>query len=195
MELLSKARLVILSNLPGLLDKVIDLNSIQALKQHIRDLEKAKEELEDSTVMAEADVETLKDELSGISAQVKELNENINFILTDDVAENDHLALPLESRLVGLEDDMAARNEQLAEAEETHRKLVEGLSQVRAKMRLPTLSRLKLTCVRCARVCKTRIWKKNLKNLIVTYELFLSAQCGLPVLTYQTCLLYISISH
>jgi len=91
-----KARIAALSAAHSLLDKVVDLNSIGAVKQYVRDLESALEDLEDATAAAAGHVKTVKRDAERLKAQIKELNQNIDFILSDNKPENDHLATPMK---------------------------------------------------------------------------------------------------
>jgi hypothetical protein len=99
------------------MDKVIDLNSIGAVKQYVRDLEAGLEDLEDASAVAAGHVRTVQREADQLRSQINELNTNIDFILSDSKPENDYLATPLEARLIGLEQRMITKNEELEAAQ------------------------------------------------------------------------------
>ncbi len=131
--LFQKARIAALSTAHALLDKAIDLNSVGAVKQYVRDLENALEDLEDAAATEAGHVRTVQRDSIQIQSQIKELNKNIDFILTDNNPANDHLAKPLEARLIGLEQRSAAKNEELDSAQKSAQALNEAVSALQAK--------------------------------------------------------------
>src|SRR3989344_5452236 len=102
-SLFEKIRTVVLANAHQLLDAAIDLNSVAAVKQHIRDLEGAIDQMEEAVIEANGNRTTVKRQLNDKRSQIAELNQNIDFIVGDGDESNDHLALPMEARLQGLE--------------------------------------------------------------------------------------------
>lgn len=132
-SLFQKARIAALSAAHGLMDKVIDLNSIGAVKQYVRDLESGLEDLEDASAVAAGHVRTVQREADQLKSQINELNTNIDFILGDNKPENDYLATPLEARLIGLEQRMSTKDEELDSAQKTSKALVEAAAALRAK--------------------------------------------------------------
>lgn len=132
-SLFQKARIAALSAAHNLMDKVIDLNSIGAVKQYVRDLEAGLEDLEDASAVAAGHVRTVQREADQLRSQINELNTNIDFILSDSKPENDYLATPLEARLIGLEQRMSTKNEELEAAQKTSKALVEATAALRAK--------------------------------------------------------------
>lgn len=131
--ILQKARIAALSAAHSLMDKVIDLNSVGAVRQYIRDLEGALEDLEDASAAAAGHVRTVQRDTAQIRSQIMELNQNIDFILTDDKPENDHLATPLEARLIGLEQRAGVKEEEIATAQKTSQALVEAVSTLQSR--------------------------------------------------------------
>lgn len=132
-SLFQKARIAALSAAHSLMDKVIDLNSIGAVKQYVRDLESGLEDLEDASAVAAGHVRTVQREADQLKSQINELNTNIDFILGDSKPENDYLATPLEARLIGLEQRMSTKDEELDSAQKTSKALVEAAAALRAK--------------------------------------------------------------
>jgi len=128
-----KARIAALSAAHALLDKVVDMNSIGAVKQYVRDLENALEDLEDASAAAAGHVRTVERDADQIRYQMKELNQNIDFILSDNKPENDHLATPLEARLIGLEQRISTKDEEIAAGKKTAQALVEAVSALRTR--------------------------------------------------------------
>jgi phage shock protein A len=131
--LFQKARVAALSTAHSLLDKVIDLNSVGAVKQYVRDLENALEDLEDAAATEAGHVRTVQRDCVQIQSQMKELNQNIDFILSDNNPANDYLAKPLEARLIGLEQRSNAKNEEFASAQKSSQALGEAVSTLQAK--------------------------------------------------------------
>jgi len=131
--LFQKARIAALSSAHSLLDKIIDLNSIGAVKQYIRDLESALEDLQDAAATESGHLRTVQRDSIQLQSQIKELNQNIDFILSDNNPANDHLAKPLEARLIGLEQRMNAKNEEFASTQKSSQALNEAVSNLQAK--------------------------------------------------------------
>ncbi len=131
--LFQKARVAALSSAHALLDKVIDMNSIGAVKQYIRDLESSLDDLEDAAATEAGHVRTAQRDEIVFQSQIKELNQNIDFILSDNNPSNDHLAKPLEARLIGLEEREKAKQEEIADAQKTSQSLNEAVSALQAK--------------------------------------------------------------
>lgn len=131
--LFQKARIAALSAAHALMDKVIDLNSVGAVKQYVRDLENSLEDLEDASAAATGHVRTVQRDADQIRAQIKELNQNIDYILSDNKPENDHLATPLEARLIGLEQRISTKDEEIATGQKTSQALNEAVSTLRTR--------------------------------------------------------------
>lgn len=131
--ILSKVRIAVLSNVHALLDKAIDLNSAEAVKQHARDLEAALEELQNEAAVARGRVRTLTREKAELDGKTQELNRSINTILTDSNPDNDHLAASMEARLVALEKRQAEKDMDITDANRTSLELDEAVAQVQAK--------------------------------------------------------------
>jgi phage shock protein A len=132
-SLFEKARIAALAAAHKLMDKVVDLNSVEAVKQYLRDLENALEDLEDASATAAGHVRTVQRDTEQLQYQVKELNQNIDFILSDNKPENDHLATPLEARLIGLEQRLSTKGEEIATGQKTAQALSEAVSTLRTR--------------------------------------------------------------
>jgi len=109
------------------------LNSIGAVKQYVRDLENALEDLEDASAAAAGHVRTVQRDADQIQYQIKELNQNIDFILSDNKPDNDVLATPLEARLIGLEQRMSTKAEEISTGQKTSQALLEAVSTLRTR--------------------------------------------------------------
>ncbi|MBI4285820.1 MAG: PspA/IM30 family protein [Chloroflexi bacterium] len=131
--LFQKARVAALSTAHALLDKVIDMNSIGAVKQYVRDMENALEDLEDAAATAAGHVRTVQRDADQLRSQIKELNQNIDFIISDNNPANDYLAKPLEARLIGLEQRASTKDEEIAAGQKTAQALSEAVSALRTR--------------------------------------------------------------
>ena len=128
-----KIRTLVLSNLHELLDKTIDLNSTGAIKQHIRDLETARDKITDEAAIAKGRVLTLQAEIRDLDVQISTTNENIELFIKDGDPSNDHLAETLEARLIGYEKKLADKKEALSAEMTTSSALEDASGRLRAK--------------------------------------------------------------
>jgi len=128
-----KARVAALSSAHSLLDKIIDLNSIGAVKQYVRDLENALEDLEDAAATAAGHLRTVQRDTLQLQSQARELDRNIDFILSDNKPENDHLAKPLEARLIALEQRVKGKDVEMADGQKSSQALNQAVTALQAK--------------------------------------------------------------
>jgi phage shock protein A len=131
--LFQKARIAALAAAHSLMDKVVDLNSIGAVKQYVRDLENALDDLQDASAEAAGQVRTVQRESDQVRSQMKELNQNIDFILGDNKPENDYLAAPMEARLIGLEQRATGLELEIGTGQKTAQALGEAVSTLQVK--------------------------------------------------------------
>jgi phage shock protein A len=78
-------------------------------------------------------VRTVQRDAEQLQYQIKELNQNIDFILGDNKPENDNLATPLEARLIGLEQRMSTKGEEITTGQKTAQALSEAVSTLRTR--------------------------------------------------------------
>lgn len=130
----AKARLAALSVVHNVLDKVIDLNSVEAVKQHIRDLETSRDQLSDSVAEARGHVTGVSREVTQLTAKQSTLNLKIDDLLTDNDKSNDHHANTLEAELVGVEELLTLKQEELNSAKETVQALDQAYSALNTKL-------------------------------------------------------------
>lgn len=131
--LFEKLRVAVLSNAHKLLDAVIDLDNVGAVKQHVRDLEKSLAELENGAAEAAGYVRTLTRDKNGLEERAKRLDQTIDLILTDSDPNNDHLATAKQVELNGVNARVADVAGDLEDAKVTSRKLDEAVSALRSK--------------------------------------------------------------
>ncbi len=132
-SLFQKGRTVTLGFLHDLLDKVIDVNSPSALRQHIRDLEGAIDSMSDTVAAANATTRGLNRDVVSIQGEMSKLNGEIDLILSDGDDSNDHLALPREARLADLEGQLTDKSGEKVTAEQTASALNQALSNLKTK--------------------------------------------------------------
>lgn len=128
-----KVRTLVLGNLHELLDRTIDLNSTGTIKQHIRDLETARDKITDEAAIAKGRLLTLQSDIRDLDVQIATTNENIELFINDGDPSNDHLAETLEARLIGFERKLAEKKDALAAETTTSTALEEASSRLRAK--------------------------------------------------------------
>lgn len=125
-SILEKLGLIVKGNIHDLLDKVIDWNSISALKQYARELETAIDDIEDEVAVAEGSANTAHDTLLSLESKLSEIQTNIDFILGDGDDANDHLAEPLMARQITLEEQRESAEQEV----ETYRTTMQEVGKV-----------------------------------------------------------------
>lgn len=133
-SLLQKFGTLVRSNLHNLLDAVIDLNSVAAIKDHVRQLQSERDKLADAVAGAQADLTMLRQQASALEAKIEATNGNIDLLLNDDDPSNDRFAEPLEKELMGYESQLQDLQSQLTEDGEVFGKLEEMLRRVNGKV-------------------------------------------------------------
>lgn len=131
--LLEKFRVAVLSNAHKLLDAVIDLDNVGAVKQYVRDLEASLAELEDGAAEAAGYVRTLTRESGELVERAKGLDHTIDLILGDEDPNNDHLATAKQVELNGVNARFTDVAGDLEGAKATSKKLDEAVSALRSK--------------------------------------------------------------
>lgn len=138
MSVFQKIRTITLGAAHALLDRTIDEMSIPALKQNMRDLEASIGTLESEAAEAEGNMVTAKSKLLTVTAQINELNTNIDFILGDGDDANDYLAEPLQARLTGLEVQQTALQSEV----EIYSQTMQAVDKVAAALKAKLQTRL-----------------------------------------------------
>ena len=143
-SLIQKARLLILSNLHDLLDSAIDMNDLGAVRQKVRDLENAKNEIGDEAAIATGHVGQLELEMSALQIEMDTTDRNITMLLSDSDPDNDQYAIPLETTLMSCEEEMASMQESLGDANTAAVQLTEAATKLTNRHRemLQSLRRL-----------------------------------------------------
>lgn len=132
-SLFNKIRTAALAAAHRLADAAIDLDSVGAIRVHIRDLEEALEELQDAAAAESGNVRSLERTAIALEAQANELDSNIEFLLGDEDESNDHLATPLQAKLDALRKTLDGKREELETARKTAAMLAESASNLQIK--------------------------------------------------------------
>ena len=131
--LLEKVRIGFLAQAHSVLDKFIDLNSPQAVRQYIRELESSIEGIENDAAEAAGHVTTTDREVHRLMGQIESYDHAIDSILTStDPSANDK-ARELQVKLNGFKQQLEAKQTELTAAKETSEAIVHSLSALRSK--------------------------------------------------------------
>ncbi len=131
--ILSKLRTLTLGNLHELLDAAIDLNSVAACKQHVRDLEEAKGKIMDEAAVAKGRVGQAEGDLKAIQLKIDTNTEHAQLLLDDDDPSNDGDAQTLMERVVADQELLETKQADLATAKQTADALAEAARKIAAK--------------------------------------------------------------
>ena len=142
--LFSKARVLALSVAHSLLDRGIDLNSVEAVKQNIRDLETSVQNLESARATHRGLLRGLVRDLNDLRTSRTTMNEDADRLLGNNDLSNDHQAATLEADLAGIELLLADKEEEERDMNGTIDTMGKTLSSMRAVLttRRGQLSRL-----------------------------------------------------
>ena len=133
LSLFSKAKLIVQSTSHGLLDRVIDVNSVEAHEQLIRDLEAAMQAESTATIKAQVNAKGLHDQTAAIQQQIDDFTAGAKAILTDDDPSNDGDAEPLMAHAIELEEERDAIVASETAANENAKMLADTMTKLRAK--------------------------------------------------------------
>jgi phage shock protein A len=130
---LEKVRIGVLAQAHNLLDKLIDLNSPQAVKQYIRDLEDSISGIENDAAEAAGHVTTTDREIHRLTGQIDSYDHAIDAILSSNDPSANDKARELQVKLNGFKQQFEAKQTELATAKETSDALSHSLSALRSK--------------------------------------------------------------
>lgn len=136
MSIFEKIRLITLGNIHQLLNAVIDLDSIAAIEQHLRDLQDSYSQLEDQSAEAEGAkrvAERHQREQQGVATG---LTTSINAILTDGNPDNDHLTQGLAVRLVNVNKTLTLLTSQVDDAKATDMAIDTAVQQLKLRIEM-----------------------------------------------------------
>jgi len=131
MNLFSKAKLIVKSTSHGILDRIIDNNSVEATEQLIRDLEAAMQSESTETIKAQVEAQTLHTKVSAIQQQIDDFNAGITANLNDGDPSNDHEAEIMMNHVLELEGERDELKASEASANENYTLLNETLGKLK----------------------------------------------------------------
>jgi len=131
--LLEKVRIGVLAQAHSLLDKLIDLNSPQAVKQYVRDLESSISGIENDAAEAAGHVTTTDREVHRLAGQIESYDHAIDAILSSNDSSANDKARELQVKLNGFKQQFDAKQTELATAKETAEAITHSLSALRSK--------------------------------------------------------------
>ncbi|OGL95955.1 hypothetical protein A2348_01590 [Candidatus Uhrbacteria bacterium RIFOXYB12_FULL_58_10] len=133
-SILDKFRTFTFSNLHSLLDAAIDLNSVEAIKQHVRDLETAHRDMLAALAGAKGNVSALKAQTTALEERIADLTEKIEILLSDGDATNDHYADPFGEQIGDSEEELAALDEEIGGAQAQVAVFEKAEGQIKSKV-------------------------------------------------------------
>jgi phage shock protein A len=128
MTVFSKIRLITLGNVHDLLDKVIDANSSSAIRQHVRDLETALSELQNTAAVAAGQVRTLNREKGDLEAKKQHVDGVIKQLLQSDNPSKETFAKQQAVQGQALKQQIDAMAQSLVEQTQTSKNLDEAVA-------------------------------------------------------------------
>jgi len=134
MTLFEKLRTFTLSNLHSLLDSAIDLNSVEAIKQHVRDLEDAHRSLLQALAGAKGNESALTTQITAVEARIADLTAKIELLLGDEDVTNDHFADPFGEQIGDCEGELDALREELTAAQAEVTALAKAEGQLKSRV-------------------------------------------------------------
>ena len=131
MNLFGKAKLIVKSTAHGVLDRVIDANSVEATEQLIRDLEAAMQSESTETIRAQVEAQTLHTKVTVIQQQIDDFNAGIAANLNDGDPSNDHEAETMMNHVMELEGERDELKASEDAANENYKLLSETLGKLK----------------------------------------------------------------
>lgn len=125
-----KLRLLGLGTVQDLLDKLIDMNSLPVVRQHLRDLKDHRDKVANMAAAAEGDKRHYEDQALRFAGQVEGLQGAIETLLGDDNPDNDKLTESMAVDLVSAEEAKATAAALYEEAVETDAALDQALGKI-----------------------------------------------------------------
>jgi phage shock protein A len=131
MKLFSKATLIVKASAHGVLDRIIDANSVEAHEQLIRDLEEAIQSESTETIKAQVEAQTLHTKVGAIQQQIDDFTAGIAANLSDGDPSNDHEAETMMNHVMELEGERDELKASEQAAGENYKLLSETLGKLK----------------------------------------------------------------
>src|SRR5258708_33392209 len=116
--LLEKVRIGLLAQAHSVLDKLIDLNSPQAVREYIRELERSIEGIENDAAEAAGHVTTTDREAHRLMGQIESYDHAIDAILSGNAPASTDQAREPQVQLNGVQQQLGAEQTELAGGKE-----------------------------------------------------------------------------
>jgi phage shock protein A len=128
-----KIRVLTLGNLHDILDAAIDLNSVGACKQYVRDLEEAKDKMQQTAATARGRLSIAEGDLATLTQRIATDNEHAELLLTDDDASNDGHAQTLIEGVIRMEEELIGKKAAVETAKATSAALAVAVDKIVTK--------------------------------------------------------------
>ncbi len=125
-----KVRTITLGNIHDLLDAIIDLNSMAAVRQNLRDLEEALDSIRDNLALAEGERKGLESEIVRLAGEMRQTDSDIDLLLSQG---KDASATQLQVKLDGLKARQPKKEGELATAKTTEATLRQVVDQIETR--------------------------------------------------------------
>jgi hypothetical protein len=141
-SILEKLRIITLSNVHSVLDAVINLNDVGALKVYARDLEGAVRQMEQLDNGLQGSIDTLLKDIGKSQRLADGWQLDIDTLLTDADPSNDPQALKIQVDLDATTEDLVGMKEKLAQKKADHENATKVIGALNAKL-TQTVRRIK----------------------------------------------------
>lgn len=130
MSIFNKVRVIVLGHVNDLLDKAIDMNSLSAVRQYVRDLEEAQTKVEHEAAVAAANVTTLTKQHTALDTAI---GQNLSRIKAYLAQNNEAAARALGGTVHDEQQELASLDAQITEAKANSQSLDTAAEQIKAR--------------------------------------------------------------
>ncbi|MBU0597993.1 PspA/IM30 family protein [Patescibacteria group bacterium] len=128
-----KLRNITLGNIHTLLDAVTDWNAIGSVKQRVRDMGEAQKNISVESAVAKSAVKEKTRGIANLKVQIQTVDDSINLVLEDNDPSNDHMAEPLEAKMIALEAELKNEEAELEQGKLLAEQLAKAAERVSAE--------------------------------------------------------------
>jgi hypothetical protein len=118
-SIIEKVTLFLKSNVHDLLDKAIDWNSMGAVRQHVRDLQEAKDKVRNEAAVAKSRLAGEEKQVEHFATCISKCQKEIDLVLTDGDDSNDDLAVDIQKKLGKFTEQLEAKKTDALLAKQT----------------------------------------------------------------------------
>lgn len=131
--LISKIRLVVVGTAHDLLDKAIDLNSPSAVRQYVRDMETALDQLRNESAIQAGQVRTMTRELGDLKHNIETETAIVAKIMAGIYPNKETLARAKGTLIVGWQKEVPGREQDLEDQKKASMSIDEAVAKLDAK--------------------------------------------------------------